>query len=112
MVLTATYAPAPRGWREHGNACYLHSGPKREACAWYCIPDATYTPAPRGRRVCRLNAAYTPAPKGGRVRGMAGVLSPNRTTGAAARHEWTAGRGWTRQRPAGRRLTLPGEKRV
>ena len=94
-VLYATYTPAPRGRCVRGAIRYLHSGPDR----------------PRGRRVCRLNAAYTPAPNGRRVCGTASALPPAEPRGAAARREWTAGRGWTRQRPMWRRLDLPGRKR-
>ena len=65
MVLNATYTPAPRGRRVRGNVCYLHAGPKREACAWYCILNAAYTPAPRGRRVCGTASALPPANRGG-----------------------------------------------
>ena len=46
---------------------YLHSGPKGEACAWYCVLP---TRRPREGGVCVvLNATYTPAPRGRRVRG-------------------------------------------
>ena len=123
MVPCAIYTPP----REGGCAWLLPApGPGGEAravlCATYtpareeevCVVlYVTYTPAPRGRRVCKTECRLHSGPeREACVWYGAGVLSPDRTTGAAARHEWTAGRGWTRQRPAGRRLNLPGEKRV
>ena len=111
MVMCATYTPALRGWRVRGNVCYLHAGPEREACAWYCILNAAYTPAPRGRRVRgALNAAYTPAPSGRRVCGTASALPPANRGGG---HTPLMDRGsqLDTAAPHARRLNLPGEKR-
>ena len=53
---------------------YLHSSPKGEACAWYCV---LHTLRPREGGVCAvLNAAYTPAPNGRRVCGTATPSPP------------------------------------